>query len=196
MNPKTLGMAVALAAGLALGGPAHALPIVYKATLSGPNEDPPVASPGTGFATVSLDVDADVLSVHVSFSGLLGTVTVAHIHCCTATPFAGNIGVASQTPSFAGFPAGVTAGAYDNLFDTSNASTFNPAFVTANGGTLAGAEAALAAGLASGRAYLNIHTSLFGSGEVRGFLRAVPEPTTVALIGLGLIAMGWQRPRP
>jgi hypothetical protein len=40
-----------------------------------------------------------------------------------------------------------------------------------------------------GKAYLNIHTSTFGAGEIRGYFRPVPEPTSLAaLIGAGLIA--------
>jgi len=46
--------------------------------------------------------------------------------------------------------------------------------------------ASLAAGLASGSAYFNIHTSIAPGGEIRGFLTAaVPEPATLALLGLG-----------
>jgi hypothetical protein len=51
-----------------------------------------------------------------------------------------------------------------------SAASYNPAFVTANGGTTAGAEAALLAGLEAGQAYLNIHTTMFPGGEIRGFL--------------------------
>ena len=51
------------------------------------------------------------------------------------------------------------------------ASSYNPAFVTAHGGTVAGAEADLLAGLKAGQAYLNIHSSTFPGGEIRGFLR-------------------------
>ena len=54
---------------------------------------------------------------------------------------------------------------------------------------MAGAEAALLTGLDEGRAYFNIHTSEFGSGEIRGFLQTVPEPTTVALLGAGLLGL-------
>jgi hypothetical protein len=43
---------------------------------------------------------------------------------------------------------GVMDGTYSMLFDTTLASTYNPAFVTANGGTVAAAEAALFAGRA------------------------------------------------
>lgn len=177
---------------------AQAIPITYTASLSGASESPPVPSPGSGFTTVVIDPDAHTLFVDVSFTGLNGTVTVAHIHCCTGLPLTGNAGVATAVPSFPGFPAGVTSGTYDQVFDLTLASSFNPAFVTANGGTAAGAEAALAAGLAAQTAYLNIHTSFAGSGEIRGFLQAVPEldatsgTTAIALLG-GVLALARER---
>jgi len=46
---------------------------------------------------------------------------------------------------------------------------------TANGGTVASAEPVLLAGLSAGDAYLNIHTTNFTGGEIRGFLHAVPR---------------------
>lgn len=165
---------------------AQGAPITYFAELSGPNENPPVASPGIGWALVTIDTAAHLLSIDVSFTGLVGTVTASHIHCCTSTPFTGNVGVATTTPTLPGFPLGVTSGTYSNTLDTTLLSTFGVAFVTANGGTAAGAEAALAAGLASGRAYFNIHTNSFPGGEIRGFLAPVPEPGTLALVGAAL----------
>jgi hypothetical protein len=144
----------------------------YTTTLAGANENPPNASLGTGTSFVELDTTTHVLRVNAAFAGLTGNTTAAHIHCCTAPP--GNVGVATQTPSFSGFPLGVTSGAFDQVFDTTQASTWNAAFITANGGTPASAEAALAAGLAAGQAYLNIHSSSFPGGEIRGFLALDP----------------------
>ena len=119
---------------------AVALPVaahesVYFADLSGPNEAPPNASPGTGWARVTIDFDLVTMHVEASFSGLLGTTTASHIHCCTAAPDSGTAGVATQTPSFAGFPLGVSAGTYDHTFDMTLAASYNAAFITANGGT-------------------------------------------------------------
>ncbi|MEP7015067.1 MAG: CHRD domain-containing protein [Verrucomicrobiota bacterium] len=160
---------------------------IYTANLSGPAESPPNASPGTGFAQVTLSLATHQLTVHVDFTGLSSTTTASHIHAPTAVPGAGTAGVATQTPTFSGFPLGVTSGTYDHVFDTLDAATWNSAYVTANGGTPAGAEAAFAQALAEGRAYWNIHTNLFPGGEIRGFL--VPEPGTFVLVAVGGIAL-------
>src|SRR5439155_8666281 len=99
--------------------------VVYTANLDGPSESPPNASPATGFAAVTQDLALHRLEVNVSFSGLTGTTTASHIHAPTASPFTGTAGVATQTPSFAGFPLGVTSGTYDHLFDTLDTATYN-----------------------------------------------------------------------
>jgi hypothetical protein len=164
---------------------------VFDASLDGPSESPANASPATGFAEVDYNDLLHTLTVEVTFSGLLGTTTAAHIHSATAVPGTGTAGVATTTPTFAGFPLGVTSGSYSNTLDLTSASSYNPAFVTANGGTTASAEAALVAGMNAGEAYFNIHTTAFPGGEIRGFLIAVPEPSSMILTGLGVVALAW-----
>lgn len=177
---------------LLAGGISHSAILVYNANLSGPAEAPPNASPGTGTGTVTIDTALNTMRVQTTFSGLIGNVTAAHIHASTAIPFTGTAGAATQTPTFAGFPSGVTSGVYDVTFDMTLASSYNPAYVTANGGTPASAFAALQAGMAARKAYLNIHTTAFPGGEIRGFL--VPEPSA-ALLACTSAALAFTRRR-
>jgi hypothetical protein len=174
------GMTVLAFAMAVVSSAARADLIKYTAVLNGPSESPPNASPGTGFAEVDVDTVAQTMHVHATFSGLLGPTTASHIHAATAVPGTGTAGVATQTPSFIGFPLGVTSGTFDNTLDLTQASSYNPAFVTATGGTVAGAEAALLASLAAGTAYYNIHSTVDPGGEIRGFL-TVPEPSVLTL---------------
>ena len=190
MKPKCLLISSPIVAvALMLAATATATPIEYVANLSGANEAPPNASPGTGFVTATFDLATHTLDLHVTFSGLTSPTTAAHIHAPTVSPFFGKAGVATQVPYFIGFPIGVTSGTYDRTFNTLDSSFYNPAFITANGGTPAGAEAVFAQALDQGEAYFNIHTENFPSGEIRGFLH-VPDasPTMVCLV-VGLIGL-------
>ena len=86
----------------------------------------------------------------------------------------GTSDVATQVPTFTGFPSGVSSGAYDHEFDLAEASTYNQAFITATGGTISTAMNALIFALDDSKAYFNIHTTTYGGGEIRGFLSHVP----------------------
>jgi CHRD domain/PEP-CTERM motif len=182
---------VGIAAALLCATAAQAAITVYGVTLNGASESPPNASPGVGSGTVTIDTVANTMAVSLTFSGLLGTTTASHIHAPTAAPFTGTAGVATTTPTFTDFPLGVTSGSYSHTFDLLMASSYNPAYVTANGGTVAGAEAALLSSIALGQAYLNIHTTVVPGGEIRGFLVAVPEPATWMTMLLGFTAIGF-----
>jgi hypothetical protein len=182
-----LGVVVSFALTASTG---RAAVITFFANLDGPSESPPNASPGTGFAEVDFDTVANTMRVQVTFSGLLGATTASHIHSATPAPLVLIAGVATTTPTFTGFPLGVMAGTYDHTFDMTLASSYNPAFVSASGGTPALAEAALLAGMQAEESYLNIHTTIVPGGEIRGFLIPVPEPSTIALAVLGGIATG------
>src|SRR5437660_3086669 len=185
---RYLSPALVLIGALILQAPAaHAVPMTFVGNLSGANEVPPVASPGTGLATIILDPTAQTLQVNATFSGLTSNDVAAHIHCCA--PLGTNVGVATTVPAFPGFPLGVTSGSYSSaVFDLTQTTIYNPAFVTLQGG-LPAAEAALIAGIQNGLTYFNIHTVNFGGGEIRGQLFATPEPSIFLLLGSGLA--GW-----
>jgi hypothetical protein len=190
---------VTLAAALLLAAPAvRADTMTFGGILSGANEVPPTGSPGFGSAAVVLDPTAETIRIIASFVGLTTADTAAHIHCCQTMPGT-NVGVATTIPTFGGgpalggpnpeFPLGVTAGAYDQTFSVLDPNFYNPAFVTAEGGTVAGAEAALIAGIEGEHTYFNIHTSNFPNGEIRAELLPIAVPGPIVGAGLpGLIA--------
>ena len=175
---------VALAAGLALSLPSMAHESFYAAQLLGSSEVPAAVTTGFGTAFVTVDFDLVTMRVQASFEGLTGNTTASHIHCCVNPGT--NVGVATTTPTFVGFPLGVKAGTFDQTYDMSAASSYNAAFITNNGGTVSTAFNALVAGLDAGRAYLNVHTTTFSGGEIRALLLPVPEPESYALMLTGL----------
>lgn len=185
---------VALAALWTMSASAHTN--IYTTALSGSAEFPTNASPGTGFSRLTVDLDLLTYRVEVSYSGLLGNPAAAHVHGpipdLPADPLAA---VATILPSFPSFPT-TKAGSYDQTFSLGNASGYNAAFIAANGGTVSGAMNAFLNGLAAGKNYLNIHTSEFQGGEIRGFYQLVPEPSALVLVGLAVAGCGcWHRRR-
>jgi CHRD domain/PEP-CTERM motif len=154
----------------------------------------PEALGATGSGTVQLTWDSveRTLAIDANWAGLSGMTTVAHIHCCTAAAGTGTAGVAVTPGTLPDFPAGTTSGSYDVVLDMTSAATYTGAFLTGpGGGTTASAEAAIIKSFYDGTSYLNIHSNLFPTGEIRGFLAplAVPEPGSYGLILLGLGAI-------
>jgi hypothetical protein len=122
----------------------------------------------TGTGQVLLYLTGTTLSFsNGTYSGLSGTVTLAHIH----------------GPA----PIGSSAGAIFDLI---------PTFITtgASSGTIAAGNVSLSAAnannLLNGLLYINIHTTTFGGGEIRGQILPIPEPSSAALILLGMSLVG------
>jgi hypothetical protein len=69
------------------------------------------------------------------------------------------------------------------VLDTTLASTYGAAFLAAHGGSTAAAETALFAAIAAGKAYVNVHSTTYPGGEIRGFLTPLPLPTETSTWG-------------
>jgi hypothetical protein len=186
--PRALGAATIALTTLAASAPTEAALL----TMTGKFQAEAVGATGDGSVRYEYDSDQKTLSIAARFSGLSGLTTVAHIHCCTTVPLTGTAGVATQVPTFVGFPVNVTRGKFKTTLNLTDAASWNPAFITSSGGTTAGAEARLISNLESGQAYFNIHTSTFRGGEIRAF---VPEPGTMALLGTALAGLLVRRRR-
>jgi len=135
----------------------------FEAFLNGFGENPPNGSPASGFGTVVLNAAQTQITVDESWSGLTAPATASHIH--------GPGGVGTNAPilfPFSGVP-NATAGAIPEQ-------TF--AITPTQVGYLF-----------SGYLYMNVHTSTFPGGEIRGQLLLVPEPSTVCLLGVGSLAV-------
>jgi hypothetical protein len=168
--------------GFILIGASVSAATIFSAALSGANEVPPTGSAATGSITVTLSGNS--LSVSEMFSGLSSPSTAAHIHCCGAAGVNEPIALPFTT-----FPTAVTSGSFANTFDLTDPTVYSSTFLTAEGGTAAGAEAALIAALNAVQAYANIHSTSFLGGEIRGQLTSVPEPTVLFLSGSALAAL-------
>lgn len=193
-----LALVLTLVCGTGIASHAHTT--VYTAVLSGPLSSPANASPGVGLAIVTLDMDLVTLDVDLTFSGLQGTVVSAQIHAATSAPFAGT---AIEAIPFTGFPTGGTSGSYTRNFDLTLAGSYSAGYLAVNDqGNLpstivSDSLSALDLAMDGGFAYVNIYTSAFPGGEIRGFLvpATAPEPTTLLLAGLGGLVLARRRRR-
>src|SRR5688572_14966950 len=132
----------------------------------------------TGSGSVGLTLSGSTLTFAAgSYSGLSGTVTAAHIHGPGAPGVPAGV-LYNLVPTFitTGATAGTIAAGNVNLVDNANGSGFTVAQQLTQ--------------LNSGLWYVNIHTSTFGGGEIRGQITLVPEPTSAALLVLGGVCTG------
>jgi hypothetical protein len=147
-----------------LGSTAHAVIIPWTAALDQAQEVPtPVAVPGAGgSASGTIDTVTGDLAWMVTFSGISGPATGLHFHDPAAP--------------------GATAGVQVNIGNISglNSPSNGSAIITI----------AQVGELLAGDWYINLHTQLNGSGEIRGQVDAVPVPAALPLMLAGMAALG------
>jgi hypothetical protein len=166
MHPASAAL---LGLALAFGsGPAAATTWSLAAILDGAQETPPNASPASGTASLTFDDVTNVLNWTITYSGLLGGTNNAHFHG-PAGP-----GVPASPVINITFTSGLTA-----------ATLTGSATLTATQETW----------LLSNLLYINIHSTAFPGGEIRGQVNVVPEPATLGLMALGLGALAAGRRR-
>lgn len=149
---------------LALASSANATVHNLTASLDGLQETPPVATPGFGSATMTLDDVTNMFTLTGTFQDLIGTTNNAHVH----------------GPAPIGTPAGVMFGITFDFGVTSGNFSFNGVISDAH-------EQAILDGLT----YINIHTTFRPGGEIRG--QILPEPSSLAMLGLGLLGVSVRR---
>lgn len=62
------------------GGELRGQIVPLNASLTGDQEDPPIATGGAGFGVFTIDIPNNMLTYHIEFSGLSSAETAAHIH--------------------------------------------------------------------------------------------------------------------
>jgi hypothetical protein len=117
----------------------------------------------TGSGSGTLTLNGTTLSWNIDYTGLSTPDTLAHIH----------------GPAAPGSTAPV-------LFPFTG--TFNVTFGNFTG-SATGLTAQQISDLNAGLDYVNIHTTAFGGGEIRGQITQVPEPSTIALGSVAALGM-------
>jgi hypothetical protein len=118
----------------------------------------------------------------------------------TPYPFDNLVAAHIHAPAPPGAPAGVVWGFFGLPFHDTNQGVGDIVpFANGVGGVFnltwdlgEGAGAGLAGQLGNilnGLAYLNFHTTQFTGGEIRGQILAIPEPATIVLLALALLAV-------
>jgi hypothetical protein len=128
------------ALGVLIAAPAWAESVTFHAMLNAASEVPPKDTKGSGEAMATLDTASKDLTYTVTFTGLTGPATMAHLH----------------GPAAAGANAGVQVPLGNNPSSPINGS--------------AKLTDAQVANLMAGNWYVNVHTAVNPGGEIRGQL--------------------------
>jgi hypothetical protein len=147
-----------------------------RANLMGFQEVPVVSTVGTGRLKARISRDERTIFWELSYSGMQGTVTQAHIHVGQRSVNGGIVlwfcGTALNAPGVANTP-----GPAGTQVCTSPSGNFSGTFTDANVQTVATQQIGpneldeVIAAIRAGVAYANVHTLISPGGEIRGQIR-------------------------
>lgn len=161
--------ALMVAALLALSAPAHAQSV--SVPLSSYNEVPSVSSGASGLFRARVDERAGQIAYELSYAGLEGTVTQAHVHFGQHDVNGGVSAFlcdsAANPDPTGGAPSCPASGTVTGLLTSTN--VVGPAAQGLSPGEFAELVAAIRAGVA----YVNVHSTRFPGGEIRGQFRGI-----------------------
>ena len=155
---------VALATGLLTVPVAQAATEVFSAKLLGDNEVPPINSAGTATFQMQIDTTTNVITFTLTFSGLSGAPSFAHLHFAPTNVAGGVMIFLCGGGNQPGCPM-ATSGTITGTITAANVTGPTPQGITA--GDLTSALEAVREGLS----YANMHTANFPAGEIRGQVR-------------------------
>lgn len=161
MNISTVLRGVSVAVLVLSASTLQAATISLTTTLAGANQVPPNASPGFGSGAMTYDDVTNQLDWNITFSDLVAGATAAHFH----GPAAPGTNASVQVPIPLGTSSGMTSG------------------LLTGSATLTSAQETQ---LLSDLWYVNIHSSVFPGGEIRGQVQVVPLPAAAWLLISGL----------
>ena len=133
--------------------------------MSGYEENPDVSSVATGSFDARLSKDGDTLSYELSYSGLEGTVTQSHIHFGKPAVNGGISLWLCQTATNVAPTAGIPVCPQEGT--VTGELTADDVIGPAGQGIAAREWEEILAAMRAGRAYANVHSSKFGTGEIR-----------------------------
>ena len=157
---------------------------------NGPEADGSTNSPGSGFGTVTLDTETNVLSYDFTWSDLVGDLTKLHIHGPASADMSNPQHIVEifgppEVPAELATTSGTVSGSFElQTLEQVGFDPISPEFIKET--------------LINGEAYLNVHSTVFGMGEIRGNLgtpvtQTVPEPNSILVYGLGIAILALRR---
>jgi hypothetical protein len=168
MRILIIAIAVAFAAGTALAHGKNQRN-TFRTPVDGYQEIPTLSTTGHGLLALHVAPDGSSIGYALRYDALVGDVLQAHIHL-GRTAFNGgvmvflcsNVGGPPDTPPCPGPNSGQVSGTLDAADVIAGAATQ---------GVAAGELDEVIAALRNGAAYVNVHTSVYPGGEIRGNIR-------------------------